>query len=154
MDVAQDLGSGAHDNVVAEGGMTFAFFLAGAAQRDTLVNQAVVADLGSLADDNTHAMVDEEPAADCRAGMDLDSRKETADLRDDTRQNRYAGFAKTMRKPVREDGVNSGVTEEDFEGALGSRILSKDRLDLFPERLEHALFLIISQNRRSFLTVL
>ena len=54
--------------------------LSGAAQSHAVVDQAVVADLGSLADDDAHAVVHHQAAADLRAGMDLDPRPEAAPL--------------------------------------------------------------------------
>ena len=50
--------------------------VAGTAERDALVKQHVVADLRGLADHHARAVIDEEAAADGRAGMDLDAREE------------------------------------------------------------------------------
>ena len=82
-DVSQNLGARADDHVVAEGGVPLALLLAGAAQGHALVEQNVVADFGGLADHHAHAVVDEEPAADRRAGMDLDARQGAAELRNE-----------------------------------------------------------------------
>ena len=46
--------------------------VAGTPERHPLVQQYVVTDDTRLADDDSHAMVDEEALADGRAGMDLD----------------------------------------------------------------------------------
>ena len=53
----------------------------GAAQGDVLVDGDVVADLGGLAD-HDEAVVDEEIAADLRAGMDVDRGQEAAEMVD------------------------------------------------------------------------
>ena len=45
-----------------------------AAEGDPVVEHHVVADLGGLADDDAHAVVDEEPVPDDGTGMDLDPR--------------------------------------------------------------------------------
>ena len=45
------------------------------AQRDGLVQAHALADDGSLADDNTGAVVDEEVTGDLRAGMNVDPRR-------------------------------------------------------------------------------
>ena len=45
-----------------------------AAERDVLIEQAVVADLRCRADDDAGAVVDDEPPADLRSRMDLDTR--------------------------------------------------------------------------------
>ena len=62
--------------------MALAVLLAGAAQRDALVQQHVVADLRGLADHHAHAVIDEEAAADARAGMNLDARQSARKLAD------------------------------------------------------------------------
>ena len=51
-----------------------------AAQRDTVVDHDVVADLGRLADDHAHAVVDEEPPPEPGARVDLDAGGETNPL--------------------------------------------------------------------------
>jgi hypothetical protein len=42
-----------------------------------------------------------------------------------------------MAQPVQQYGVKSGITEENLDRALSSRIPSKDRIDLFPNSPEH-----------------
>ena len=59
-------------DVVLDGRMALAALEAGAAEGDALVDRHAVADLGRLADDDAGSVVDEEVAADPRAGMDLD----------------------------------------------------------------------------------
>ena len=56
-----------------------------AAQGNTLIERDIVADLRRLADDQGHAMIDEQPAADHRAGVDIDAGKEAPEVGDDTR---------------------------------------------------------------------
>ena len=71
-DGPQDLGPDADDDVVPQGGVALgAAQAAGAlgvvdAQGDALVEGAVVPDLGRLADDHAHPVVDEEALADLR----------------------------------------------------------------------------------------
>ena len=72
----------ADQHVVADGGMALAVVLAGAAQGDAVVDQAVVADLGGLADDDAHAVVDDQAAADRGAGVDLNAGPEAGPLGD------------------------------------------------------------------------
>ncbi len=80
-DVAEDLRAGADHDVVADGGVALAALFARAAQRDALVEQNVVADLGGLADHHAHAVVDEAAPSDHGAGMDLDSGHRADELR-------------------------------------------------------------------------
>ena len=81
-DVAEHLGARAHGDVVAERWVAFAGLVAGAAERDALVEHAVVAHNGSLADDDAHGVVDKEMLADLCRGMNLDAGDMTGDLRE------------------------------------------------------------------------
>src|SRR5688572_30460010 len=84
--VAEDLRAGANDHAIADRRMPFPLFFARTAQRHSLVDQNVIANLGGFADDNAIAVVNEKPAPDARTWVDLDSGKETAKLRNDPRQ--------------------------------------------------------------------
>ena len=53
--------------------MALAGVLAGAAQRHAVVDGAVVADHGGLAEHDAHAVVDEQAPADPGTGVDLDA---------------------------------------------------------------------------------
>src|SRR5580693_4054683 len=81
-DVAQDFCAGAYDDVVADGGMALARFLAGAAEGDVLIHEDVVADFTGFADDDAHAVVDEEAAAYGGSGVNFDACQGTRKLRD------------------------------------------------------------------------
>src|SRR5205085_4007911 len=110
---------------------------AGAAQSDALVQQAIVADLGGLSDDDSHPVVDEEAAPDIRARVDLDPGKEAVDLGDEARQDRNAPAIELMSHPVPHDGVEAGIAQQDFQHTPGRRILAKDGLNLLPDGLPH-----------------
>ena len=74
-----------------------------------MIHQHVVADLGSLADDHAHAVVDEEAPTDLRAGVDLDAGDRPRDLRQQSGSQATTGFGpQTMRDPVHPDGVQPG----------------------------------------------
>ena len=60
LDVAEHLGAGAHRDVVAKRRVALAALLARSAERDALVEHAVIAHHGGLADDDAHGVVDEE----------------------------------------------------------------------------------------------
>ncbi len=80
LDCAQDLCPGADHHVVAQSGVAFTLFEADTAQGDLVIKGDIIADLGSLADHDAHAVVDEETPADHRAGMDLNPGEPTGDL--------------------------------------------------------------------------
>ena len=76
----QHLGAGAHQHVIAQGGVALALILAGAAQGHALVQGTAVSHLGGLADDDAAAVVDEHAGADFGAGMDLHTGEEPPQL--------------------------------------------------------------------------
>ena len=63
--------------------MALAGFLAGAAQGDALVNEHVIAYFAGFADDDSHAVVDEEATADLCPGVDFDTGEGSRKLADD-----------------------------------------------------------------------
>ena len=123
------------------GGVALAFFLAGPAQRNALIQQDVVADLGGLADHHPHAVVDEEPPADLCARVNLDPGGRAIDLRNNASQQNEARFVKPVRQPMQQDGVEAGIAKEDFNRASGGGIASKDGVDLFPDCSKHAAYI-------------
>ena len=64
--------------------MPFTLFIAGPANRNSLVEQYIVADFGCLPDDDAKPVINEKALADCRSGMDLDGR-------DDARTRSWGG---------------------------------------------------------------
>ena len=68
VDGADQLGVRADDDAIVEGRVALLVEPAGAAEGDALVEHDVVADLGRLADDDAHAVIDEQPFADPAAG--------------------------------------------------------------------------------------
>src|ERR1019366_8152071 len=80
-DIAQYFCARANHDIVADRGVPFAVFLAGAAQRYTLVQRDIVAHDGGLADDDSHSVVDEKAVANLCAGMDLDAGNQPGELR-------------------------------------------------------------------------
>ena len=85
-DVAQHGGPGSDYHVITQRRMPFSLLLSGPAQRHALVHQDIVTDLRGFPDDDTRAVVDEEPPPDGRARVNLDAGEKTAELRDHARQ--------------------------------------------------------------------
>ena len=138
-DIAQDFRAGADDNFVANGRMALAGLLAGSAEGDALIHENVVPDFGGLADNDAHAVVDEEAAADGGSGMDFNAGHGAGELRDDASEGEPASAVDAMGDAVDEDGVESGVAEEDFKHAAGGGVALEDGMDLLPEVREHVL---------------
>jgi len=86
-DGAENFGAGADGDVVADGGVALGLGKDLAAESDAVVEHHTVADLSGLANDDAHAVVDEETAADGGAGVDFHTGEETGDLRQDARRS-------------------------------------------------------------------
>ena len=127
-DVSKYLRAGADDHVIAQRRVALTFLFSRAAERHALVDEYVVADLGGLADHHSRSVIDEEAAADGGAGVDFDLRQEPAHLADESRQDRAAHPVQPVRDPVKQDGVEAGVTENDLEPAARRRIAVPDRM--------------------------
>ena len=128
----QHLRARAHDHVVLEGGVALAGVLARAAQRHALIERHVVADDGGLADDHAVAVVDEQPVADDRAGMDLDARPAHGALADHARQQLKVVRPQPMRPAVPPHGLVAGVTEHDLPGAARGGVAPEHRVNVHP----------------------
>ena len=94
-------------------------------------------------------MIDEKATPDGRSRMNFDSREEAADLGDNARQQRNAHLVQPMGEPMRQNRVKPGIAEEDFQHALGGWIFMKNRIDLFPDRLEHRRTIMTQQRTPS-----
>ena len=81
----ENLGTGADHHARTDGRMAFAYIFARSAERYTLIDGTVVADLGGFADNNAHAVVDEQAAADFGTRMNLNTREKAAELGDKAR---------------------------------------------------------------------
>ena len=98
------------------------------AERDPVVDHHVVADLGGFADHHAHAVVDEEPAPDGRAGMDLDAGEEARELR----QHPGGPAQRRLRpqpvgQPVGPDGVQTRVDERVLDVSARGRVVRRAR---------------------------
>jgi hypothetical protein len=136
-DIAEDLRPRPYHYVVAERRVPLPLFLAGATERNALVEQAIVSDDGGFADDDAHPVIDEEPAPDLSARVNLDAGHQPRYLADDARRQRHARIVQTMGDAVQKDRVKAGVTEKDLQHAPGGRILPEYCFDLFPNGAEH-----------------
>ena len=113
VDVAKHLGARAHRDIVAQGGVAFAGLVAGTAERDALVEHAVVAHNGGLADDNAHGVVDKEMLADLCGRMNLDASDMAGDLREHAGERAMSMFPQPVLGHVVPLGVQAGVRKED-----------------------------------------
>lgn len=102
--------------------MTLALVLAGAPQGDTVVDEHVVPHLGGLSDDNAHAVVDDEPAADLGPGVNLNPSPEPGPLGDHPGQELPLVAVQPVGQPVIQGGVDPLVQQENLQFGPGRRV--------------------------------
>ncbi|MGB7295091.1 MAG: hypothetical protein WBC70_05825 [Candidatus Aminicenantales bacterium] len=85
-EVAKHFFSRVDNNIVAYRRVAFAGFFGRAAKRDALKEHVVVPGDGSFANDDAQAVVNEEPAANLRAGVNFDARHQTSGLGNHARE--------------------------------------------------------------------
>src|SRR6266571_1992749 len=135
---AQDLRSGSDHDTAAQGGMALgAAIKGGAAERYALVDGAAVTDLCGLADDDAHAVVDEDATADLRPGMDLDARQPAAELGDEPPQPAQTAAPEPVRHLVDVDGVQTRVAGQNFPCGARRRVTLEDAGDIAAQFSEH-----------------
>src|SRR5258706_7639356 len=122
--------------------MALAGVLASTAQRHALVNQHVVADLGSLADHHAHAVVDEEAPPDAGPRVDVDTSHGAGKLRDHARQRKPARAIQAVRQTVHQNGMKTGVAQDDFKYTARSRIAPEYGVDLLAHGAGHVVIII------------
>ena len=104
--------------------MALADVLAGAAERHALIEQTVVADLGRLADHDPGAVVNDQTAADLRAGVYFNSGPHFRPLRDRARDKKAAMPVKPVRDAVIDRRVQAVVQQHDLDCRARGRVVS------------------------------
>ena len=137
-DVAEHLGTRAHGDVVAQGGVAFAGLVAGTAERDALIEHAVVAHNGGLADDDAHGVVDKEVLADLCGGMNLDAGDMTGDLREHAGERAMSMLPQPVLGHVVPLGVQARIGKEDDQTVLRGGVLRLDGLDVLANGIDKA----------------
>ena len=137
-DVAEHLGTRAHGDVVAQGGVALAGLVAGTAERDALVEHAVVAHNGGFADDDAHGVVDKEMLADLCGGMNLNAGDVAGDLREHAGERAMAMLPEPVLGHMVPLGVQAGIGKEDDQTVLRGGVLRLDGLDIFANGIDKA----------------
>ena len=136
--VAEHLGACAHGDVVAQGGVALAGLVAGASERDALIEHAVVAHNGGLADDDAHGVVDKEVLADLCGGMNLDAGDMTGELREHAGERAMSMLPEPVLGHVVPLGVQAGVRKENDKTVLRGGVLRLDGLDVLANGIDKA----------------
>src|SRR6185312_17184819 len=108
-----------------------------AAERDAVVERAIVPDLRGLADHDTHAVVDEDAAADDGAGVDLDAREEARHVRREAREPAQSPAPVRVGDAVQLQRMEAGITREHLPDGPGGGIALEDALDVLTDAAEH-----------------
>ena len=106
--------------------MTLAGVLAGAAQSHTVVDGAVVADLGGLTKDDAHTVVDEQALADLGTRVDLDARFVAAMLADPPGQEKVLVLIQPVCYPVIHQNMETRVEQNDLQHVARGGVFALD----------------------------
>ena len=102
--------------------MALSLVLSGTAQGDAVINQAVVANLGGLANNDPHAVVNDKAAANPGARVDLNPRPHPAPLAYQPGQKLQAAHIEKVGDAVIYGGVYARVEQKNLQAAPGRRI--------------------------------
>ena len=106
--------------------MALAGILAGAAQCHAVVDGAVVADHGGLAEHDAHAVVDEQAPADPGTGVDLDAGFVAAVLADPAGKEKVPVLIQPVGNAVVDQDMEAGVQQDDLQHAACGGVLALD----------------------------
>src|SRR6478752_2181373 len=130
-DRAEHLGPNTDDDVVAERWMALAALLAGAAERDALVEGDVITDDCGFADYDAHAVVDEKAAPDRGAGMNFDPGQEAGKMRKHPRKRGMTAAPEPVGEAVGKYRVKTRVGEQNLDRSPCCRVALLDCGDVF-----------------------
>src|SRR5439155_13765731 len=132
-----DAGAGPDDDIVGQGRVALLLLEARAAQGDAVEQRDVLPDLGRLADDHAHAVVDEQARPQLGGGVDLDARQETAHMGQEARGYEPAVAPEPVSGPVEPDGVDARVTEHHLERRVRGGVTFENRPNIASHSFEH-----------------
>ena len=113
--------------------MALAGILAGAAQRYTVIDRAVIADFCRLTKDDAHAVVDKKLAADFGTGVDLDAGQMPRQLADKPGQKKAAVTVQKMGNLMRHQHMKARIQNDDLRDIARRRVLIADVFCVFPK---------------------
>ena len=123
--------------------MALAAVLTGTAEGYVLVYQAVVADDGGFADDDAHAVIDEQSLADGRAGMDLYAGFMPRALAEIAGDQLHIVLIKPVRAPMLAHRLVAGIEKEYLQLIPCGGIAVHRRLQVCFDCFKHSITLIL-----------
>src|SRR2546429_6903934 len=111
--------------------MALALVPGGAAQSHAMIERAIIVDLGSLPNDDAHAMIDKEPPPDRGPGMDLDPCEPAAHMGQQASRPLQAKIPEPVADAVQPDGMKACRSREHFEGSAGCGVSLEYTGDVF-----------------------
>lgn len=115
----------------------FAFTERCPSQCHSLINGAVISDFRRFADHDSTTMIDENPPANDRSGMDLDTGCNSRQMRKEPCEPFQAVIPAPVRSPVNENGLKSGITGQNLPRIAGGWITFNNTFDIFAKTTEH-----------------
>ena len=110
--------------------MTLAVLLTGSSQCHSLIQGHIIADNGSLTNDDTVAVIDEKSLADLRAGMDLNAGLAHTALGNISGPEIMSAHIQLMRQSVMDHDLEAGI-QKYLHGGMDRRITLLDNTDFF-----------------------
>ena len=130
----EHLSAGTNGHAVTDGGVTLHLLQGATAQGHAVVQHHVVTDLSGFTNDNAHAVIDEETAANGRAGVNLHTGQKTSKLRESTSQSlRLILLPELMGQTVNPNGVHTRIVQRNLDSATRSRVVLADVLNIFTQ---------------------
>ena len=104
---------------------------------DTLIDRAIIPHDCSLADHDTHSMIDKDPLTDRCARVNLDPREDARHMRDKAGCCTKLHLPKTLCHAVHNQRVNSRVAQDDLEHRACGGITTAHGENIVPKAIEH-----------------
>ena len=124
--IAQHLGAGADRDAVAQRGMAFDPVQGTTTEGGPVIHHHVITHLSGLADDDAHAVVDEEALADLGSGVDLHAGRRPGGLRQQPGRQPGTGGPQAVREPVHPNRVQARRGQRHLDAAA-RRWVTRDR---------------------------
>ena len=137
---AENLSAGTDHYALAERRMALLSATeADAAQRHAVIDRAVVANNGRLTDHHTHAVVDEDAAADACGRMNFNAGEKAADMAHPTGKTVPSLDPAPVCGAVKRQRVQPRIAENHLPGTESGRVSLENGPHIFLDALKHCL---------------